>query len=239
MKIYKKSVKPKILAIIPARGGSKGIPRKNIRNICGKPLIAYSIEVALRSKLIDRVIVTTEDEEIAHISTLYGAEVPFLRPKVMAKDDSNIGEGIIYTVDRLRNQGYDPNILVTLYPTHPFRTPGLVDFLISKTFVGYTPIETVKRVSHSRLTIFTKNGKNRLKPLLNLDQGNKTITIKPFFRFYGLVKATKYNSPRRPYLHVIKDKISLIDIDTPSDFYLAEEVIRQGLFDFTNPLDGI
>ncbi|MBW1723549.1 MAG: hypothetical protein JRH13_15900, partial [Deltaproteobacteria bacterium] len=76
--------KPEVLAIIPARGGSKGLPRKNIRDLCGKPLIAYSIEVALRAKLIDRVVVSTEDEEIAEISESFGAEVPFLRPKEMA-----------------------------------------------------------------------------------------------------------------------------------------------------------
>lgn len=69
------------IAIIPARGGSKRIPRKNIKEFCGKPLIAYSIEVALASKLFERVIVSTDDQEIAEIAKRYGAEVPFLRPK--------------------------------------------------------------------------------------------------------------------------------------------------------------
>lgn len=77
-----------VLAVIPARGGSKGVPRKNIRPLAGKPLIAYAIETALASKLIDRVVVSTDDTEIAHIARRYGAEVPFMRPRDLAKDDS-------------------------------------------------------------------------------------------------------------------------------------------------------
>jgi CMP-N,N'-diacetyllegionaminic acid synthase len=86
--------KPETIAIIPARGGSKGIPRKNIVDLCGKPLIAYAIEAALKSDMITRVVVSTDDEGIAEISTAYGAEVPFLRPKEMALDRSSIGDAI-------------------------------------------------------------------------------------------------------------------------------------------------
>jgi CMP-N-acetylneuraminic acid synthetase len=83
----------KVLAIIPARGGSKGIPRKNIRDLCGKPLIAYSIEAAIKSRLINRVIVSTDDEEIAEISKSFGAEVPFMRPVCLAEDRSEQAQG--------------------------------------------------------------------------------------------------------------------------------------------------
>ncbi|MBW1741775.1 MAG: acylneuraminate cytidylyltransferase family protein [Deltaproteobacteria bacterium] len=224
--------KPKVLAIIPARGGSKGVPRKNIRKLCGKPLIAYSIEVALKSKLIDRVVVSTEDEEIAEISKHFGAEVPFLRPKEMAQDHSSIGYAINFTLNKLKDSRYFANILVALFPTHPFRTPKLVDFLVSKTLEGYSPVNTVKLITHTNLSIFSKNRAKNLTPLLNSRPFDGTAAKKAFFRSYGLFSGTNYGCFDRPYLHVIKDSVSLIDIDSLSDFFLAEEVIKEGLFDF-------
>lgn len=224
--------KQKVLAIIPARGGSKGIPRKNIRDLCGKPLIAYTIDVALKSELIDRVVVSTEDEEIAKISKSFGADVPFLRPKEMAHDRSSVGDGISFTVNKLRDHGYSPNALVTLYPTHPFRTPRIVDFLVAKTLSGYNPVTTVRLITHTKLSIFSKNGHERIVPLWNSNPPNGTSTSKSFFRHYGLFLGNFYGISDNPYIHVIKDHVSLIDIDNIEDFYLAEEVIKHGLFDF-------
>jgi N-acylneuraminate cytidylyltransferase len=225
--------KPHILAIIPARGGSKGLPRKNILDLCGKPLIAYSIEVALKSKLIDRVLVSTEDFEIAKISETFGAEIPFLRPKEMALDRSNVADAILFTVNRLRDGGYFPDVLVTLYPTHPFRTPGLVDFLVNKVINGHSMVSTVKLVTRGKLSLFSKNRGNNIVPLMNSSALNGgSPGHRSFFRSYGLFQGTNYGSFGKPYLHVIRDAISLIDIDSYSDFLLAEEVIKQGLFDF-------
>lgn len=224
--------KSKVLVIIPARGSSKGVPRKNLRELCGKPLIAYTIEVALKSKLIDRVIVSTEDEEIAEISKSYGAEVPFLRPKEMAQDRSGVCEGIEYTVHRLKDNGYSPNVLVTLYTTHPFRTPKFVDFLVEKALSGCSPVNTVRIITHTNLSIFSKNEDKNIVPLLNSKLISGTTTTKKFFRTYGLFIGNNYSYFDNPYHHVIKDPVSLIDIDSLSDFYLAEEVIKEGLFDF-------
>ncbi|MBN1843441.1 MAG: acylneuraminate cytidylyltransferase family protein [Deltaproteobacteria bacterium] len=223
---------PEVLAIIPARGGSKGLPRKNIRDLCGKPLIAYSIEVALKSKLIDRVVVSTEDAEIAEISKHYGAEVPFLRPKEMAQDKSSVGDGINFTVSKLRDDGYFPGVLVTLYPTHPFRTSRLLELLVGKALNGYSPVNTVRLITHTKLSIFSRNGDGGIVPILNSRTLNGSGTRKSFFRSYGLFLGTNYRSFEKAYLHVIKDPVSLIDIDTLPDLFLAEEVIKQGLFDF-------
>lgn len=228
----KQSALNKVLAIIPARGGSKGIPRKNIRDLCGKPLVAYSIEAALKSKLIDKVVVSTEDEEIAEISKSFGADVPFLRPKEMAQDRSSIGDAISFTTDKLKNDGYYPNILVTLYPTHPFRPSGLIDFLVNKAIEGYGPINTVKLITHTSLSIFSRNGDNNIVPLLGLNPSNGNGVKSTFFRTSGLFLGTNYSISSKPYVYVVKDQVCLIDIDTLPDFYLAEEVIRQGLFDF-------
>jgi pseudaminic acid cytidylyltransferase len=109
----------KAVAIIPARGGSKRIPRKNIKNFYGKPLLAYSIEVALASKLFEKVIVTTDDEEIATIAKKYGAEVPFLRPKELSNDFTGTQDVINHTVDYLKNNNELYDYVCTIYATAP------------------------------------------------------------------------------------------------------------------------
>ena len=112
-----------ICAVIFARGGSKGVPRKNIRLIGGKPLIAYAIETAIESDLIQRVFVSTDDREIADIATQYGAEVPFLRPKELAGDQSPEWLAWRHAIQYLRNDlKIDLDVFVSLPPTAPLRT---------------------------------------------------------------------------------------------------------------------
>jgi len=107
------------IAIIPARGGSKRIPRKNIKEFCGKPLIAYSIETALNSKLFEKVLVSTDSEEIAAIAKQYGAEVQ-IRPVRLADDFTNSGEVVEYVVQTLEKQGEVYEYICTIYATAPF-----------------------------------------------------------------------------------------------------------------------
>jgi len=117
-----------VLALIPARGGSKGIPRKNIKDLGGYPLIAYSIAAGLNSKLVTRTIVTTDDGEIARIAREYGAEVPFLRPEEIARDDTRDLPVFQHVLAWLQeHEGYQPEVVVQLRPTSPFRSPALVD----------------------------------------------------------------------------------------------------------------
>jgi N-acylneuraminate cytidylyltransferase len=117
-----------ILALIPARGGSKGIPRKNIKELGGHPLIAYSISAGLNSKLVTRTIVSTDDEEIAHQAKEYGAEVPFLRPEAIARDDTRDLPVFLQALSWLQeHEGYQPEVVVHLRPTSPFRPTSLVD----------------------------------------------------------------------------------------------------------------
>lgn len=108
------------IAIIPARGGSKRIPKKNIKEFHGKPLIAYSIEVALKSKLFDKVVVSTDDEEIARIAKEFGAEVPFLRPKELSDDFTGTGAVINHAINFLKEQGEKIDFVCTIYATAPF-----------------------------------------------------------------------------------------------------------------------
>lgn len=109
----------KCVAIIPARGGSKRIPKKNIKNFHGKPLIAYSIEVALKSKLFDKVVVSTDDEEIAKVAKEFGAEVPFLRPKELSDDFTGTGAVINHAINFLKEQGENIDFVCTIYATAP------------------------------------------------------------------------------------------------------------------------
>ncbi|MCK4528891.1 acylneuraminate cytidylyltransferase family protein [candidate division WOR-3 bacterium] len=107
-----------VLAIIPARGGSKSIPRKNIKLLGGKPLIAYTIEEALKSKYIDRVILSTDDEEIAKVAMCYGSEVLFLGPKTLAKDSSSSLSAILHAIEYVKKEeNCSRDMVVFLQPT--------------------------------------------------------------------------------------------------------------------------
>ena len=116
------------MAIIPARGGSKNLPRKNIRMLAGHPLIAYSIAAGLRSRLVQRILVTTDDEEISQIASHYGAEVPFLRPASLAGDETADLPVFQHVLDWLKvEEEYRPDIVIQLRPTSPIRPPGCID----------------------------------------------------------------------------------------------------------------
>ena len=117
----KEKIKEKILAIIPARSGSKRILNKNIRPFNGKPLIYYTIKVALESGIFDRVIVDTDSPEYAKIARKYGAETPFLRPKELAKSGVSSEAVMIYLLKRLKDEGYVPDIVTLLQTTSPLR----------------------------------------------------------------------------------------------------------------------
>lgn len=117
-----------IIALIPARGGSKGLPKKNIKNLCGKPLVAWTIESALKSKYLDDIIVSTDDNSIVKISKKYGANVPFIRPKEFALDETPMIDVIEHTINFFRNT-YNKkfNYLVLLEPTSPLRKKNDID----------------------------------------------------------------------------------------------------------------
>lgn len=117
-----------VFALVPARGGSKGIPRKNIKVLAGEPLIAHTIREAQKSKYITRLIVSTEDEEIARVAREHGAEVPFLRPAELALDDVTDLPVFLHCLGWLADhQGYSPDVIVHLRPTAPLRTVIHID----------------------------------------------------------------------------------------------------------------
>lgn len=145
-------IKKLVYAIIPARGGSKGMPKKNIYNLYGYPLIAYSIAAAKMAKKIDRIIVTTDSEEIAGIAKKFGAEVPFLRPAKISGDTATDREFVIHALDWFKkNEGKIPDYLVHLRPIAPLRDPEKIDEAIET--ITKQPETTSLRSGHKIDTI--------------------------------------------------------------------------------------
>lgn len=158
-----------ILAIIPARSGSKSIPNKNIRLIHGKPMLAYSIEHALDSKWINRVIVSTDSEEYAEIARSYGAEVPFLRPAEFAMDNSLDIEVFTYVLNKLKKEeGYEADIVVQLRPTYPIRKISDIDAAID-IILSDQNIDSVRSLAPAKeipYKMWKMNANGKLEPLM-------------------------------------------------------------------------
>ncbi len=156
-----------ILALIPARSGSKRVPDKNIRSLAGHPLIAYSIAAALQSKIFKTVIVSTDSERYADIARHYGAEVPFLRPAKIAGDTSPDIEWVEYTLNQLRNSGQDYGYFSILRPTSPFRLPDTIrrawhEFQAQE---GVDSLRAVEKCQQHPGKMWVVRG-NRMMPLL-------------------------------------------------------------------------
>ena len=140
-----------VLALIPARGGSKGLPRKNVLPLAGKPLIVYSIETALAASLVTRTVVSTDDDEIAAVAREAGAEVPFVRPAELAQDASTDLDVFRHALETL--EGYEPELLVHLRPTNPLRRTERVDEAI-RAMLEDPRADSLRSVSWPRQTPF-------------------------------------------------------------------------------------
>lgn len=154
--------KGNILAIIPARSGSKRIPNKNIRNFLGRPLIYYTIKQALSCSFIDRVIVDTDSEVIAQVARKYGADVPFLRPPRLAQDNSRVVHTILYTLNKLKRlEGYEPEYTIILQTTSPLRE--IKDIEDCWNMMKATNATTVLTVCPTHPRLYYLNNNNDLK----------------------------------------------------------------------------
>ncbi|VEN74507.1 Cytidylyltransferase [Candidatus Desulfarcum epimagneticum] len=159
-----------IYAIIPARGGSKGVPGKNIKMLSGHPLIAYSITSAKMSRMIDRVVVSTDSGEIADISKYYGAEVPFLRPESLSLDDSKDVEFMLHAIKWFeQNEGSAPDYWAHLRPTTPLRDPLIVDEAIERA-IGSSDMDCLRsahKASESPFKWFIMNENGNFEGVAN------------------------------------------------------------------------
>lgn len=222
-----------ILSIIPARSGSKGIPGKNIKSFNGHPLIAWSIGQSLASKHITRTIVSTDSEEIASVARRYGAEVPFLRPADLARDESPTEPSLLHVLDALKkNEGYDPDIVVLLQPTSPIRFNGRIDEAIERfKKEKYDSLLTVHAVHH----LYWKNA-DHPEALYDFAHRPRHQEMKEKDQIYaetGSIYVTK-TEILRTHRNRLGGKIGVlltpreesIDIDTEEDFRLAEGIAK-------------
>lgn len=160
-----------ILALIPARSGSKSIVDKNIRPVAGKPLLAWSIEQALAARQVTRTIVSTDSDAYAAVARQYGAEVPFLRPAAIAGDHATDLQAFEHALNWLReHEGYVPDICVHLRPTYPLRRVGLIDEVVTVLVdnPALDAVRTVTEVLHPPFKMWTRQPDGRLVPLLQV-----------------------------------------------------------------------
>ena len=228
-----------VVALIPARGGSKGVPRKNIRMLGGKPLIAYSIDIAQASKLIDRVIVSTEDPEIAEIARQCGAEVPFVRPMNLAADNSPEWKVWQHAIRYLLAEDSGPplQVLVCISPTSPFRTVEDVDTCIkllqnsdADVVLSVTP---ASRNPYFNMLVVTQNGyvEPAILPSSPIHRRQDApamydgTTVAYAGRPEYILNATSMHEGKIRAIVIPADRA--LDIDTELDFKIAEVMLSE------------
>ena len=227
----------KVLAIIPARGGSKGLPGKNIRELCGKPLIAWTIEQAKSCSDIDRVVVSTDDNQIALISEKWGAKVPFMRPAELASDTATTIDVIFHAIDWFKkHEDYRPEYILLLQPTSPLRSSedinGAIQMLKDKDARAVVSVcETDHHPWWSNILLEDGNMKDFLRPeILN----KRRQDLPTFYRLNGAIylAETEYLYECKGFLgpdtfaHELPKEHS-IDIDSDLDFKLAGLLIEK------------
>lgn len=213
------------LVVIPARGGSKGIPRKNIIDVAGKPLIKYSIDVALESKYVDRVVVTTENEEIAKVAAESGADVPFLRPAELATDTAKTIDALVHAVEALKEQGNTYDYVVLLQVTQPLREPFHIDEAIEK-IVGENAdsLVSISPVEEHPILMRQINDKGELSNLLPVNSTVRRQDFPNYYKVNGSIYINKIDENLNGDLSLNDNKIPYImetkydvDIDEPFD----------------------
>ena len=234
-----------ILALIPARGGSKGIPRKNIRSFAGYPLIAWSIAAGLQAKSISRIIVSTDDEEIAAVAREYGAETPFLRPSELAQDrttDLPVFEHALKWLEDI--EGYKPELVVQLRPTSPIRPRDCVDAAVS-ILAQHPDADSVRGVvpaAQNPHKMWRFNGYDRpMNPLLTVDGIAEPYNaprqiLPPVYWQTGHIDAIRTSTISRKHsltgdviYPLVIDPRYTVDIDTPADWEIYESLVYSGL----------
>ncbi len=228
----------RILGVIPARGGSKGLPGKNIRPLAGKPLIAWTIQAALGCRWLDRVIVSTDDREIAGTARTWGADTPFMRPAELADDATPTIKAVIHAIRWLEeNQGYRPDYVMLLQPTSPLRTSSDLEEAIrlaagkeADAVISVAPVED----HPAWMKVLDSDG--RMKDFLpGSGSASRRQELEPVYALNGAVyltrlelvleKETWYGD--RTLAYVMPPERSL-DIDNYLDFQLAELVLSNG-----------
>ena len=225
----------KILCIIPARSGSKGIPEKNIKLLCGKPLIAYSIEQALKTDLIDRTIVSTDDEKIAEISRNFGAETPFIRPAELATDEASTLDVLLHSIEWCKNNEHlHYDIILLLHANTPLRNKNdirkCVEILVDQNADNVFSVAPAR--NNPYFNMVEVNGKGKVTLVKDGNFQNRqsapsiydmNSSIYAWWRDKLVEKKSLFLPKTR--IHIMPRERS-IDIDEPIDFRVAEMIMK-------------
>lgn len=229
----------KVLGLVPGRGGSKGIPRKNIRPLAGRPLIAYTIEAARGAMRLERVVVSTDDDEIAAVARQHGAEVPFCRPGRYATDTASSMSVVLHALEWFRtHERYEPDAVALLSPTTPLRTANQIDACVE--LLQTTNLDTavtVAPVHNHPYFIYTMEDGGRLLEILPVEsKPQRRQDVPPFYSPSQAVIVTRCAyfdraDERTPVINIasaaglVLEQESAWDIDTPLDWVIAEQLL--------------
>lgn len=224
----------KVLAIIPARGGSKGIPKKNIKAVSGKPMINYTIEAAKECEYIDKVIVSTDDEEIAEISMKAGAIVPFMRPEELATDEAELIGVVMHAIEFYERKAERFDIVVLLQPTSPLRTSEdlqkALEYYVRK---GEKSLISVSEVTETPVLMRQFGEENQLVKVVGEEETEQEKDIEKYYRVNGAIyinsmsELNEETSFEDNVLGYVLSKEHGIDIDYPEDVVVAEYYLSQ------------
>jgi CMP-N,N'-diacetyllegionaminic acid synthase len=211
-----------VLALIPARGGSKGLPGKNIRPAGGRPLIHYTIDAARAARTVDRVVLSSNDDAIIEAARTAGCEVPFKRPPPLATDEATSIDVVLHALDALPRH----DLVVLLQPTSPLRSAADIDAACTRLVECDAPsCVSVTLAEHSPYWMYSLVPGHRMKPLLPLPPGSRRQDLPPAWRLNGAVYVARTDWLRRTRAFVGTDSVALempaersLDIDTLDDF---------------------
>ena len=231
----------RLLAIVPARGGSKRLPRKNIIKLAGKPLIAWTIDAAKQSKYIDRMIVSTDDEEISAVSRKYGADVPFTRPTNLSSDTATSIDVVLHALNELNERGEWYDFVMLLQPASPLRTTEDIDCAVEQLIEKNSQaVISVCKAEHHPLWCNTLGDDLSMEGFLNDEILNlRSQDLPDYYRLNGavyLVDVQVLRGVDHPTFF-LKENISAyvmpwersIDIDDQNDLICAEVQARESL----------
>lgn len=226
----------KVLGLVVARGGSKGLPGKNVRDLCGKPLIGWTIDTARAARCLDAVVVSTEDTTIAEVASRHGAEVPFIRPSALASDTASSVDVVVHAIDVLASAGRTFDIVALLEPTSPLREPGDIDGAVARLVEsGAGSIVSVCRAEVTHPAFMYRLGAGaHLTPFLDRQpNGLRRQELEPVYYLEGTIYASRVTvlKDRRSFYH--NDTIAYevpkwksIEIDDFDDFLMAEAIAK-------------
>ncbi len=225
------------IAIIPARSGSKGLPDKNIKHLCGKPLLSWSIEVALQSKYIDEVVVSTDSEEYATIAKSYGSNVPFIRPSEFATDIASRKDVIKHTLDFYKQEGKEFDYIIFLEPTSPLRTVDDINNAIKQLIESKDKAQSIVGVSEleSFHPAFLINLNKGFLEFLNSNQKSTVLRrqdLETFYFYEGSLYISEVDSYlKKEFYHdgtlgYIVPKWKSVEIDDIEDFVMVESIMK-------------